>query len=314
MSAPRNAPLVALERWASERVLTWSPGRALLVGVLGVVVAGAIDYLVSRFIGHGFAVTALYVAPIGVAGWAGGRRSGWLIAALAAAVEAGGAQLRLGGPASAWSFGGGAILDLLVFMGVADLLALSRQHLENERKTSRTDALTGIANSRAFFEGAAVELERSRRRGTPISAAYFDIDEFKAVNDLRGHAAGDTLLKVVGESLRGSVRGHDIAARLGGDEFVLLLTETGPDQARFAVERIRRRLGEALAATGLDVSASVGVVTFLSPPPKVEELVGVTDRAMYSVKHGKKGGVRYEVVAAPATPPEPRWQRERARA
>jgi diguanylate cyclase (GGDEF)-like protein len=242
------------------------------------------------------------------------RRSGWLTAILAAAVQAGMSDVRLGGVADPLAFAVKSFFGLLVFLGVADLLSFLRLRLENEREMSRTDSLTGIANSRAFFELATIELERSRRRGTPVTAVYLDVDGFKGLNDTRGHAAGNALLRVVGESLRGSVRGHDVAARVGGDEFVILLAETGPDQARFAVERVRHRLGEDLRAGGFDNTISVGVATFLAAPARAEELVGVSDRAMYAVKHGKKDGVRYEVVAAPPVPPEPRWQRERARA
>jgi diguanylate cyclase (GGDEF)-like protein len=310
----RHSRLIALEHWAAERALGWSPAVALATGAIGAAVAAALDLAVSAAVGHRFPVAALYAVPIGAAAWAAGRRAGWLVAALATALVAGVAELRLAGAAASWAFGVETLFEMLVFLGVADLLSLLRLRLENEREMSRTDPLTGIGNSRAFFELAAVELERSRRRRMPVTAVYFDIDDFKAVNDARGHGPGDDLLRVVGESLRASVRGHDVAARVGGDEFVLLLAETGPDQARFAVERLRRRLAEDVQSNGFDNTVSVGVATFLAAPARVEELVGASDRAMYSVKHARKDDVRYEVVEAPTVPPEPRWQRERARA
>jgi diguanylate cyclase (GGDEF)-like protein len=306
--------LAALERWAAERVLGWSPRMALVVGIAGVAAAGALDYGAFRAAGYDFAVTALYIAPVGVAAWAAGRRVGWFIAALAAAAEALVATARTGGVARPLAFSGSILVELLVFLGVSDLLSLLRMHLENERRMSRTDELTGIGNSRALTEGAAVELERSRRRGTPISTVYLDVDDFKLVNDSLGHGAGDALLRAVGESLRRSIRGHDLAARVGGDEFVLLLTETGPDQARFAVERLRRRLAEDLGAQGFRATVSVGVATFRTAPRSPVDLLRASDGAMYRTKRGGKGGVQYEVVEVPPGSTEPQWDRLRARA
>jgi diguanylate cyclase (GGDEF)-like protein len=306
--------LEALERWSAERVFGWSPRVALVLGVAGVLAAGALDYGAFKAAGYDFAVTALYIAPVGLAAWAAGRRAGWLIAALAAAAEALVASARSGGVTRPLAFAASILIELLVFLGAVDLLSLLRLHLENERRMSRTDDLTGIGNSRALTEGAAVELERSRRRGTPISTVYLDVDDFKLVNDSRGHAAGNALLRVVGESLRRSIRGHDLAARVGGDEFVLLLTETGPDQARFAVERVRRRILEGVRAAGFAATVSVGVATFRTTPLSVDELLRAGDAAMYRVKNGGKGGVHYEVVDGPPVPPGAPWERQRARA
>ncbi len=304
--------LVALERWAAERVLGWSARAALAVGVGGVIAAAALDYVAFKAAGYGFAVTALYIAPVGVVAWAAGRRPGWFIAVLAAAAEALVASARNGGVTRPLVFGGSILVELLVFMGLVDLLSLLRLHLENERRMSRTDDLTGIGNSRALSEGAAVELERSRRRGTPVSAVYLDLDDFKQVNDSLGHPAGDAVLRTVGESLRRSIRGHDLAARIGGDEFLLLLTETGPDQARFAVERLRRRLGDDLKARGFALTLSVGVATFPAAPRSTEELLRASDAAMYRAKRGGKAAVHYDVVEVPAGPAE--WEQARARA
>lgn len=304
--------LVALERWAAERVAGWSARGALAVGVGGVLASAALDYLAFKTAGYGFAVTALYIAPVGVAAWAAGRRPGWFIAALAAAAEALVASARSGGLTRPLAFGGSILVELLVFMGLVDLLSLLRLHLDNERRMSRTDNLTGIGNSRALAEGAAVELERSRRRGTPVSAVYLDLDDFKQVNDSLGHAAGDAVLRIVGECLRRSIRGHDLAARIGGDEFMLLLTETGPDQVRFAVERLRRRLGDDLKARGFALTLSVGVATFPAAPRSVEQLLRAGDTAMYRAKRGGKATAHYDVVEAPAGPAE--WEQARARA
>jgi diguanylate cyclase (GGDEF)-like protein len=128
--------------------------------------------------------------------------------------------------------------------------------------------------------------------------AYFDVDHFKAVNDQRGHADGDVLLRTVGGALKGAVRSMDTVARVGGDEFVVLLPETDSATCRLVVDRLRGLLGESVARAGFDNTFSVGVVTFEQVPHSAAELLSTSDRVMYAVKRGPRNDARYEVVAA----------------
>ena len=100
--------------------------------------------------------------------------------------------------------------------------------LASLREAALTDHLTGLYNRRAFEAAAGRELARARRAGEPVSLIMMDVDAFKAVNDARGHAAGDELLVEVARVLREQVRAVDVAARPGGDEFAVLAAEHRP--------------------------------------------------------------------------------------
>jgi diguanylate cyclase (GGDEF)-like protein len=147
------------------------------------------------------------------------------------------------------------------------VLAAFRDALTRETNFARKDPLTGLTNGRFFRRLLRGELERSRRYAHVLSLAYIDLDNFKSVNDRMGHAAGDALLKEVGELLRTSSRSTDTAARLAGDEFALLMPETGQDVAIVAVERLRDRLQDHMRTGGWDVTSSIGLVTYSDPRP-----------------------------------------------
>ena len=142
-----------------------------------------------------------------------------------------------------------------------------RLHVQNAalRAMALTDELTGIANRRALFSAAAEMLRISRR----VSAAIFDIDRFKEINDAHGHLVGDRVLAGVAQALKGCTRVGDLLARYGGDEFVLLLPETSEREARQIANRIRKSIAELVwqpvsGGKPIHVTASVGVSTSTS--------------------------------------------------
>ena len=111
----------------------------------------------------------------------------------------------------------------LSFVVVGYLIGRLRQSFERERSLSRRDSLTGLHNSRAFHELGAFAVAGARRAGTPLTLAFIDLDNFKAVNDRLGHHEGDRVLREAGALLAGHFRESDLVARLGGDEFAALL-------------------------------------------------------------------------------------------
>ncbi|MBL7490835.1 EAL domain-containing protein [Frankia sp. AgB1.9] len=162
------------------------------------------------------------------------------------------------------------------------------------------DLLTGLPN-RAYFTG---ELERAvgehRSVGRPVAVMFVDLDDFKAVNDTLGHAAGDDLLAGVAARLRGAVRGNDLVARLGGDEFAVLLAKA--DQTGDPAITADRAGREVLAAMGppfslhghlRNVHASVGLAMADNEAPVevAEQLMHRADSAMYAAKRDAKGGL-----------------------
>ena len=153
------------------------------------------------------------------------------------------------------------------------------------------DAMTGLLNRQGFEARWAAIRRRVERGGRPAALVMVDLDGFKAVNDTRGHAVGDEVLRQAARRMRNAVRYTDLAARLGGDEFVLVLTGV-PDQAAAerVVIRVHDLLTRPLAVDAIDVpiGASLGLV-FLDRD-HLENPLDAADRAMYRAK-GTGGGV-----------------------
>lgn len=267
-----------------------------MVSSLGMVLCvGAADYITRTDL----LLILFYLAPIGFATWFASLRGGLGVAVLSTLVSTGAdflyrAQFHRGAlepGVVVWN--GFMILGTALSLVVT--LAALKNRLEAQELLARTDALTHIANRRAFFEAASLELERVRRHGRPLTVAYADIDDFKLVNDRLGHAQGDALLVAVAQTLRGATRAFDTVARLGGDEFGIVLPETGAGAAETILTRLR---GEVLAAAergGWPIGFSVGAAVFLVAPRDVDELTARADELMYMVKRGAKGSVRIGV-------------------
>jgi diguanylate cyclase (GGDEF)-like protein len=146
------------------------------------------------------------------------------------------------------------------------------------------DPLTGLLNHRAFQERLAEELRRAERGGHPVSIVAVDLDDFKAINDAHGHAAGDEALRTVAAALRDELRAADLCGRVGGDEFTLALVDADVGAADLIVERVRARL--AGAARPLTLSA--GIVAFPRHGTVQDELLHLADGAMYWAKSNGK--------------------------
>lgn len=160
-----------------------------------------------------------------------------------------------------------------------------------ERQTLH-DPLTDLPNRLLFSDRAAGALSRATRNSKSLGLLFIDLNDFKAVNDRLGHAAGDALLKLVASRLKTTIRGSDTAARLGGDEFAVLLEDVGgvPDVLQFA-ERIFSVLAEPceLAGTSVRVHASIGVAFSEGGRVTEKDLVRHADEAMYRAKRGDSG-------------------------
>jgi diguanylate cyclase (GGDEF)-like protein/PAS domain S-box-containing protein len=168
-----------------------------------------------------------------------------------------------------------------------------------ERELTRRafhDSLTGLPNRMLLLERVERALLRGGRDGTVTCVLFVDLDDFKVVNDTRGHAAGDELLVSVSRRLTATLRASDAAARLGGDEFAVLMEGVkDPEEAEMLAAQLVRRLSQPFRVSGgtLTVSASVGVATSRDSATG-DELVGHSDLALYAAKTaGKRQWRRY---------------------
>ena len=156
--------------------------------------------------------------------------------------------------------------------------------VELERRANH-DSLTGLANRDLLFRQLELMLRQRHRAG--VAVAFLDLDQFKAVNDRRGHHVGDALLVHVAERLRSSIRQGDVAARIGGDEFVVVGEADDPEDAQRFGERLLGALGERCVVDGIEipVAASIGIA-YVSPgdPASPDEVLSRADAEMYGTK------------------------------
>jgi diguanylate cyclase (GGDEF)-like protein len=255
-----------------------------LIGLIGIV-----DYIT----GYELAFSLFYLLPISLITWCINRQLG-IAASFASVFVWFSADIATDHPYShplipIWN----SLIRLSFFLIITFLLSSIRNLTEHERKLSRTDSLTGAANSRLFAELAQIEIDRLRRYKHPFSLAYFDLDNFKSMNDQFGHSVGDDILRTVVISARKDLRKTDVVARLGGDEFALLLPETNQEVASAMVSRVRNNLLETMRNRNWSVTFSIGVLTCSSAPNTTDELVRMADELMYSVKLDGKNAIKF---------------------
>jgi diguanylate cyclase (GGDEF)-like protein len=174
-----------------------------------------------------------------------------------------------------------------------------RKQIEDELAVlALHDHLTGLPNRALFLEQLASGLARARRHRSQLALLFVDLDEFKAVNDRLGHAAGDQLLIAAAERLGAAVRDNDLVARFGGDEFTVLCEDLHADQQATAIaQRILTALQQPLTVEGstLSVPASIGIALAAGVSETAAALLHKADAAMYQAKHG--GGGRVALAA-----------------
>ena len=177
-------------------------------------------------------------------------------------------------------------------------MALSRLRAANasERMLSRIDPMTGVYNTRYFTELVIKEVSRAARFSEKFSFAYLDVDNFKNVNDTLGHAQGDQLLKTLTKVITDNIRNIDIIARFGGDEFGIFFPNTDCAQSVDVMNKIYSVFRQNISAKW-KVTLSAGVLTYLTPPGSLDEMVRTADALMYKAKKQGKDQAEYNVVA-----------------
>ena len=168
-----------------------------------------------------------------------------------------------------------------------------RRQAEELDRLAREDALTGLANRRELDARLALEWERARRFGRPLTVALADLDHFKEVNDRFSHATGDAVLREVARIFREVTRQIDVVGRYGGEELMLLLVETPPESAAAACEKLRAAVEAhdwASVDPALRVTVSIGLSGDLSAHSP-QALLADADRRLYEAKRGGRNRV-----------------------
>jgi len=264
----------------------------LVVAIAWVMLTGVIDYVT----GYEIRLFPLYFLPVAFVAWNMPRNVVLALAALSSATWAYSNWLAGRVYSSLFIWPINIASQFIAFAAVGILVAELRRRLMLEQGMSRSDPLTALLNRHAFYERGAMLLAIARRSARPLTLAYMDLDDFKQVNNERGHQEGDRALNQAAEVLRGHFRSSDLVARLGGDEFAILLVDTGPDAARLSLDRLRDVMAEAMQRGGWPVTVSVGAVCFLRAPQTIEEAIHEADVLMYQAKKSGKNRVHIDVV------------------
>ncbi len=263
----------------------------VFLGFLFILIIGFLDFLT----GYEYSFSVFYVLPVSLISWYSNRNIG-LIACFFCAIVWFIADTHSGHPYSNsfvpfWN----TVMRFAFFSIIAILFSALKIALEREQESALTDHLTGAANSRRFYEVVQMEINRLSRSKNPFTIAYLDIDNFKTINDQLGHSEGDLVLKTIVNSLKSKIRGSDLLARLGGDEFALFFPDTGQEDAHIILTKVMQILTEEMENNAWPVTFSVGVVTCLTVPSSVNQLIKTADALMYSVKHQGKNMIRYSL-------------------
>ena len=193
-----------------------------------------------------------------------------------------------------------SVESLLFTIAVAFVLvAMAKERTElSHRNAARIDALTGLANRRAFFQDAEELVRLQVGRARPVAVFLLDLDHFKSINDRFGHPMGDRVLRLFAQVTMANLRSSDLVGRLGGEEFGVLLADATRDNAFVVAERLRTAFAAAAKMGGdppLAATVSVGVAIIQDPHEDLSSLLAKADQALYQAK--ARGRNRVELAA-----------------
>ena len=290
---PRSA-----KRTPLETVLRKSAGLSTRAATGWVAAMWAGLILLDGITGPHFSLSSLYIMPLCLTTWRFGRVAGLASGAVAVA-----ATLHLNGfgdglsvqassvpvTTAAWN----ATMRVFGVVFIILLVGAFRRTFDQERANALIDPLTGLGNRRSF-QRECKRLELSSLRDHRILlCGMIDLDDFKAVNDQHGHAAGDEVLRTIAHALVSAVRPYDVTARLGGDEFAFCLAVRDEAAAERKAGKIHRSLITAMESSELKATCSLGAATGRT----IEETFRIADKAMYEAKASGKSSWIFHVAS-----------------
>ncbi|WP_374498635.1 GGDEF domain-containing protein, partial [Zoogloea sp.] len=173
---------------------------------------------------------------------------------------------------------------------VQDISTRKQMELQLQALAS-SDMLTGLANRYQGTTFLKSQSELCQRLGLPLGLAFIDIDNFKAINDVFGHLAGDRVLQQVGQAVKGAVRGSDLVCRWGGEEFIVIAPNTSVEQMSLVAEKVRLAVLHDLAGQQPPVTVSAGVASAAGRAIDLNALMASADSALYRAKENGRNRV-----------------------
>ena len=269
----------AIERRSKRTLFVWSLG---LVAVMG-----GIDYATGNY-----SLIIFYLIPIFLAAWFVSSSAGATVSVcsfISSIVTNPGRDVHVS------TFYWDVFLEFVYLVLMSLMFSSLRAQFNAVCELSRVDPLTGVLNRRALCEVADYEIARGSLDFRPMSMAFIDLDNFKAVNDSMGHAEGDRVLAEVVNTMRKNVRKVDTIARVGGDEFVVMLPETGEEPAGVVMRKLREELLDAMTRNGWPVTFSIGLITHEIIPESAEDMISQSDLLMYTIKNSNKNAIFHRI-------------------
>jgi diguanylate cyclase (GGDEF)-like protein len=242
-----------------------------------------------------FTFTSLAILPVLAISWIGGKNNGLVIAALAAAMWSAADIVSERQFSAQWIPWANAATRLMTYSLVALLTSQIRLQFKREYVHATRDSLTGVLNRRAFFEAGATEVAHPKHDTHSLAVIFLDLDDFKQLNDSKGHDAGDAALRATAKAMLGAVSSCNCVARLGGDEFAVIIPEVEYEAAVEAGRQIYTAVNTSLANFP-PVTGSIGVAWFEKIDRVFPAMVKAADELMYEVKESGKNNMRSQRI------------------
>lgn len=272
------SPLAAIEAAiiiGLYRLLFYGVNKASVIAVVVIIIVGVVSSLISRMkisirLKWLLMVGVInIITGIGIYSVISGQKDRWLILL------------------AYWTGMILASVGLYLFMTT---LTRFNSRIDRFKEEAERDYLTGLKTPRHFSRSIRNQLKSIEKEDASVAMLYIDIDEFKNINDVYGHASGDLVLKEFGKILKHIARGQDVISRKGGDEFTMLLMDCTKDQAKEIAERIRLKFEQTdfkiSNGRAIRITVSIGVAAMPISVANESQLLELADKALYLAKQG----------------------------